>query len=75
MGVEMNQTPDALWRAFEALANEYPHDDGVRLTADLARWLVVERKLRRIPVPPVLEAVALKVAQDLVPPRRKSSAG
>jgi hypothetical protein len=67
----MNQTPDDLWRAFEELANQYPSDDGVRITADLARWLVMERKLRQIPVPPVMEAVVLKVAQGLPPPRRK----
>jgi hypothetical protein len=70
----MNQTPDELWRAFEALACQYPHDDGVRITADLARWLVTERQRRKMPVSPVLEAVALKVAQDL-PARRKSSVG
>jgi hypothetical protein len=70
----MIQTPVELWRAFEALANQYPHDDGVRITADLARWLVLERQRRNLPVPPVLEAVALKVAQDL-PPRRKSFGG
>jgi hypothetical protein len=71
----MNQTPDELWRAFEAAANQYPHDDGVRITADLARWLVTERQLRQIPVPPVLEAVALKVAQSLPPLGPKSSVG
>jgi hypothetical protein len=69
----MNQTPDELWHVFEALANQYPHDDGVRITADLARWLVTERQLRQIPVPPVLEAVALKVAQSLPPLGPKSS--
>jgi hypothetical protein len=36
----MDETNDALWLAFEALAKTYPQDDGVRMTADLARWLV-----------------------------------
>jgi len=33
----MNQTPDELWLSFEALAKTYPHDDGVRITAHLAK--------------------------------------
>jgi hypothetical protein len=71
----MNQTPDELWRAFEALASQYPQDDGVRITADLARWLVTERQIRQMPVPPALEAVALKVARGVLPPRPKASDG
>lgn len=35
----MDDINDNLWRAFEQLANNYPDDDGVRMTADLARWL------------------------------------
>ena len=31
----MNQTNDNLWLSFEALAKTYPHDNGVRMTADL----------------------------------------
>jgi hypothetical protein len=38
-GKAMDKGNDALWLAFEALAEKYPHDDGVRMTADLARWL------------------------------------
>jgi hypothetical protein len=53
----MNQTPDELWLAFKALAKTYPHDDGVRLTQDLARWLVEERQRLQIPIPPVLQSV------------------
>jgi hypothetical protein len=34
----MNKTNDALWLAFEALAKTYPHYDGVRMTADPARY-------------------------------------
>jgi hypothetical protein len=31
--VAMNKTPDELWLSFKALAKTYPHDDGVRITA------------------------------------------
>jgi hypothetical protein len=34
-GDSMRETNDALWLAFEALAKTYPHDDGVRMTADI----------------------------------------
>jgi hypothetical protein len=44
-----------LWLAFEALAKTYPQDDGVRLTKDLARWLVEERERLQMPVPPELK--------------------
>ena len=47
----MNQTNDALWLSFEALAKTYPHDNGVRMTADLARWLLEERQRLELPVP------------------------
>jgi hypothetical protein len=57
VGVAMNQTPNELWLAFQALAKTYPHDDGVRLTQDLARWLVEERQRLQIPIPPILQSV------------------
>jgi hypothetical protein len=64
----MNQTPDELWLSFEALAKTYPHDDGVRITAHLARWLVDERQRLQIPIPPVLQRVVLAVAKEVVSP-------
>lgn len=60
----MNKTDDALWVAFEALARTYPHDDGVRMTAHLARWLVDERERLQIPVPPVLQKVVQTVLSE-----------
>ena len=57
----MNQTPDELWLAFEELAKTYPHDEGVRLTAHLARWLVEERRRAQLPIPAVLHKVAQAV--------------
>ena len=53
----MHQTNDATWWAFEALAKTYPHDGGVRLTADLARWLLEESERASLPVPPVIKRV------------------
>ena len=53
----MHRTNDAIWLAFDALARTYPHDDGVRLTADLARWLVEERKRTNLPSLPIIEQV------------------
>ncbi len=64
----MNKTDDALWVAFEALAKTYPHDDGVRMTAHLARWLVEERERLQIPVPPVLQKVAQTVLTEVALP-------
>jgi len=64
----MNQTPDKLWQAFETLAKQYPHDDGVRITAPLARWLVEERQRLRVPAPPILENVAQTVAKVIAAP-------
>jgi len=61
----MNRTSDNLWLAFQDVARTYPHDEGVRLTADLARWLLLERKRRELPVPPMIEKVVLTVAPDL----------
>jgi hypothetical protein len=51
----MTESPDELWLAFESLAQRYPQDDGVRLTQDLARWLVGERERLKMPVPPELK--------------------
>lgn len=53
----MHHTNDATWLAFEALAKTYPHDDGVRITADLARWLVLERQRANLPTPAIIEKV------------------
>jgi len=64
----MNTTDDALWLAFAALAKKYPHDDGVRITADLARWLVEQRERLQIPVPPVLQNVVRSVSKEAALP-------
>jgi len=61
----MNQTPDELWLAFEALAKRYPNDDGVRITADLARWLLEERQRLQLPAPPIMQKVIRTVTQEL----------
>jgi hypothetical protein len=66
VGVAMNQTPDELWLSFEALAKTYPYDDGVRITAHLARWLVAERQRLPIPIPPVLQKVVRTVSDAVV---------
>src|SRR3984885_6310694 len=58
----MNQTNDALWLSFEALAKTYPEDNGVRMTADLARWLLEERQRLGLPTPPIIHK-----AVDAVP--------
>jgi hypothetical protein len=68
MGVAMNQTPDELWLSFEALAKTYPHDDGVRITAHLARWLVAERQRFQIPIPPILQKVVQTISKEVVAP-------
>ena len=62
----MDKTNDDLWLAFEALAKTYPHDHGVRMTADLARWLLEERQRLQLAVPPILEKVvrAVTIAPD-----------
>jgi hypothetical protein len=61
MGVAMNQTPKELWLSFKELANTHPHDEGVRATAHLARWLIEERQRLQIPIPPVLQTVMSEV--------------
>jgi hypothetical protein len=64
----MNETNDALWLAFEALAKTYPHDGGVRMTADLARWLLEERQRIQLPAPPIMQKVLGTVTQELDAP-------
>ena len=64
-GGTMNRTSDNLWLAFQAVAKTYPNDEGVRLTADLARWLLLERNRRELPVPSMIEKVVRTVAPDL----------
>jgi hypothetical protein len=59
----MDRTPDQLWLDFEALANSYPQDDGVRLTAYLAKWLVEERQRAQLPVPAALHKVVQTVVK------------
>jgi hypothetical protein len=44
---------------------KYPHDNGVRNAADLARWLVEERQRLQIPVPPVLQNVVQEVVKHV----------
>jgi hypothetical protein len=64
----MNQAPDELWLSFKALAKTYPHDDGVRITAHLARWLIQERQRLQIPIPAVLQKVVEEVVEEVVSP-------
>jgi hypothetical protein len=59
----MMETNDALWLAFEALAKTYPHDGGVRMTADLARWLLDEHERSSLPAPPILKKVIRAVTK------------
>jgi hypothetical protein len=40
----MNPLNDDLWKAFGKLAETYPDDHGVRMTADIARWLKEHRQ-------------------------------
>ena len=69
----MNQTNDGLWLSFEALAKTYPHDDGVRMTADLARWLLEERQRLQLPASPIIDKVVRTVTQERgVPAARRS---
>jgi hypothetical protein len=62
----MNQTPDQVWLSFRALAKTYPHDNGVRITAHLARWMVEERRRLQIPIPSVLQKVVEAMAKEMV---------
>jgi hypothetical protein len=60
----MKETNDALWLAFEVLGKTYPNDGGVRMTADLARWLLQEHERLQLPAPPIIEKVLRTVAQE-----------
>jgi hypothetical protein len=64
-GDSMTETNDSLWLAFEALAKTYPHDHGVRMTADLARWLVEESQRVQLAAPPTMRKVLLVIAQQM----------
>ena len=69
----MTETNDALWAAFEALAKKYPDDGDVRMTADLARWLLAEHQRSSLPAPPVVQKALRAVTQDSIaaqPPNR-----
>ena len=72
-GSVTNQTNDDLWLSFEALAKTYPHDDGVRMTADLARWLLEERERLQLPAPPIIDKVVRSVTQELNVPATRPS--
>jgi hypothetical protein len=52
----MDNIDDKLWQAFEHLAEQYPHDHGVRMTSDLARWLTEERQRALALLPTVSDA-------------------
>ena len=71
----MNQTPNELWLSFKALANTHPRDEGVRITAQLARWLVEERQRLQIPIPAVLQKVVEDVVKEVASPESLSSVG
>jgi hypothetical protein len=58
----MKKADDAVWLAFTALAKTYPHDNGVRITADLSRWLLEERQRLGLLTPPNMQR-----ALDAVP--------
>jgi len=64
----MNQTPDELWLAFDALAKTYPHDEGVCLSAHLARWLVEEHQRMESPIPTGLHEVVKTLVKAVAPP-------
>jgi hypothetical protein len=60
----MHESNDALWLAFGTLAKAYPEDGGVRMTADLTRWLLQERQRLQLPVPLVIQQVLRLAASD-----------
>jgi hypothetical protein len=68
VGVAMDQTPNELWLSFKALANSCPRDEGVRLTAHLARWLVEERQRFQIPIPAIMQTVVEAVMKEGLSP-------
>ena len=61
----MDTIEDGLWLAFAKLAKTYPHDQGVRITADLARWLLEERQRLQQPAPPILHKVVSSLIREL----------
>lgn len=63
----MNQTPDVLWQNFITLAKTYPQDEGVRLTAHLARWMVEERRRLPADIPTVLHHIVQAVMPVIEP--------
>ena len=65
-GRTITETNDDLWRAFELLAKTYPQDHGVRMTADLARWMIEERQRLKLSPPPMLAEVVQNIAAVLV---------
>ena len=66
----MNETNDAMWLAFGALAKSYPHDCGVRITADFARWLLKECQRAGLSAPPILQRVMHAVNHEFDAARR-----
>lgn len=64
----MPQTPEELWLAFDTLARRYPHDQGVKISADLARWLVEEHQRAEVPLPDGLEGIVGTLANVVTPP-------
>jgi len=60
----MDRTDDASWLGFEALAKTYPDDHGVRMTADLARWLLQEQQRLAVAAPPIMVQVLSKEVHD-----------
>jgi hypothetical protein len=67
----MDDTNDALWFAFAALAKTHPHDGGVRITAHLARWLLEEHRRLKMPAPPIMQKIVHKVTEALHGPARE----
>jgi hypothetical protein len=59
----MNKTGDAVWLAFQALAETSPHDNGMRMTADLSRWLLEERQRLGLPTPPIMWKVVEQITR------------
>src|ERR1700730_15886396 len=55
----MNLINDDLWKAFKQLAEKYPDDQGIRMAADLARW--VEEHYQRLASDAVVSPNELQV--------------
>ena len=70
----MQETNDSLWLEFEVLAKKYPHDDGVRMTAELARWLVEEhQRQRRLPGSPIMQKVVCNLIHETPSPATEAA--